>query len=210
MIKKGFTVVEIAIVLVMIAALSMILIPTLTKSNPNKEHLMFRKAYNLVTSLVYDLVNDEELYPEPTTPGRPGQLFNLGNTSRVEEDGIEYEGDTKFCNLMVTRMNTLSVSATPCVEKQFINGQIPDSQFATSDGMEWILPITSFDNANANHLYSIQIDVNGNKAPNCFYVDENNCAKPDRFTIKIRRDGKIFVDGVKEIQYLEDSNVTGG
>ena len=146
---------------------------------------------------------------------------------------MTYEGDSKFCELIAARLNVMS--DIKCEEKVFVDGEAPEGQFTTTDGMVWILPITSFDEEDwlevtpepdqddpdavlepvmQDNRPRVYIDVNGDKAPNCFYVkpddegQEASCKLPDRFTIYLKKDGRINVYGEKEIEYLESSKVT--
>ena len=203
--NKGFTMAEIVVSLLVIAVIATITLPTFTRIKPNKEHIMFRKAYYLISNLVYELVNDENLYPEPA---EANQYFHLGNTSEALEDGEIYSGETKFCKLMISRLNTVPNITTSCVEKpNFTDGNKPEGQFKTNDGMVWILPISKFDNPDKHYNYPIYIDVNGDKMPNCIYK-KDVCDNPDRFTVFIKRDGRLTVEGKKEIEYLEETNVS--
>ena len=61
--KSGFTLAELMVCLTIIAVISTILIPTLGRVRPNKSKAMFKKAYNISERVVYELVNDQELYP---------------------------------------------------------------------------------------------------------------------------------------------------
>ena len=225
--KKGFTYAEGLMVLAIMAIIAVVALPLLKGATPNSEHLMFRKAYYLFSNMVNELVNDEELYPDGD-----GDAVYLANTKEVEENGVTYSGETKFCQLVAARLNI--VKDPVCEEKVFVDGEAPDGQFTTTDGMVWILPITEFneedyievlvtdpDDPDAEPEPVMQdnrpkayIDTNGDKAPNCFYVkpeeegQEASCKEPDRFAIIIKKDGRIRVEGDKEIEYLESENVT--
>lgn len=200
--KKGFTLAEMLITTGLISVLACILLPMLGHIQPNEEMLKFKKAYYLTERAVSELINDDDIYPEP----EDNQLPFLGNTVQPispEYGDPKYSGLTKFCELFASKLNT--ISDVTCQEHQFADGQAPVGTFTTSDQVVWILPVTTFDNNNTE--YNIQLDVNGTKAPNCVY-NQDACAKPDRFTIHIFQDGRVSVDGVMEREYLTRSRIS--
>lgn len=199
--KKAFTLAETLVVLGVISFIAIILLPTLKNIKPNNEHLMFRKVYYLTSNLVSEIINNSDLYPEPDDD----VSFFLSNVSDVTYYGENYGGDTKFCKIFSSKLNTSG--PVQCEEKAFVDNNTPDSQFRTADGVHWILPITRFEDKDVE--YPIYVDTNGDKMPNCAY-DEESCKKPDRFTIYIKRDGKLIINGEKEREYLEKTDVTGG
>lgn len=201
MMKKGFTLAEMIATLGIIGVLAVILMPMLSGVQPNEEMLKFKKAYYIAERVIAELVNDEDLYPDSDVAGAP-QFF--GNTEDIIYKGEHYAGNTKFCELFAAKIN--KSSEVDCTAgKAFVNGQAPSGSVNTSDSMVWILPITNF--ADANTAEEIQIDVNGNKAPNCFY-NATTCARPDRFTIKVFQDGRVMVDGQMEIEYLNRTKIS--
>lgn len=198
--KSGFTLSEVLVTLGVIGVLLGILMPVMKNAMPNQSMVMFKKSYYIIERVVSELVNDDDMYPDVIDDDV--EPF-LGNIMEITYNGKEYQGDTKFCELFSEKLN-LKSEAT-CVEKTFTDGELPDAQFVTTDNVAYILPIDSFeDEAKANNIY---IDVNGDKAPNCFYND-STCTKPDRFTVKIYQSGRILVDGKREKQYLSSSDIT--
>ncbi len=196
--RNGFTLAEMLVTIGIISFVSVVMLSVLKNAKPNQELLMFKKAYSLTGRSVAELVNDEDFYPEKA---EGSQYF--GNTDLITYKGKEYQGNTKFCELFAEKLNLKS--DTNCSDKTFKDGQLPDGQFTTADGMVWILPITDF--SSDSEYYSIYIDTNGKKGNNCFY-DKDTCEKPDRFTILVRQDGKIRLDGEKEREYMETSDIT--
>lgn len=199
-IKSGFTLSEVLITLGVISVLTTILLPVMKNAMPNQSMVMFKKTYYIIERIVAEMVNDDDMYPDviddETEP-------YLGNVMKVTYNDKEYEGETKFCELFAEKLNLKS--SLSCTTKTFTNGQLPNGQFVTSDNVVYILPIDKFENAAT--AKSIFIDVNGDKAPNCFY-NGNSCKEPDRFTVKIYQNGRILVDGVREKQYLASTDVT--
>lgn len=205
--KKGFTLSEMVITLGLVGVISVILLPVLRDVIPNQEMVMFKKAYSISERIVAELVNDDILYPEKINENEESgdvstQYF--ANTEEVISKGKSYSGDTKFCELFASKLNRSS-DVECSADKAFVDGEMPSGTVVTSDGVVWILPVTTF--PNLNDAQEIKLDVNGNKKPNCVY-SATTCKKPDRFAIKIYQDGKMEVDGVMEKEYLYRSDFT--
>lgn len=205
--KKGFTLAEMLITLFTVSALSMILLPVIQGGMPNREHIMFKKTYYLIANVISELVNDDLIYPEPED-----EFYYLGNSAyKFEEGNIEHVGETKFCTLVASRLNVVGkLENVDCSEMEFVDKTPSNGQFVTNDGIAWIMPISEFHEEDDEHEYDIFIDVNGEGGSNCFFDedDENKCKNPDRFNIKLKRDGRISVTGTKETEYLRSNDVT--
>ena len=61
--KTGFTLAEVLVTLGVIGVLAVVIIPSVQKTMPNKNYLLFRKTYNTLSSTVNDLLNDDVDYP---------------------------------------------------------------------------------------------------------------------------------------------------
>lgn len=215
--KKGFTLGEMTVTVGVVAFLAMVLLPMLKDIMPNQEQAMFKKAYYITERATAELINDDDLYPEPELDQEP----YFGNTVKVNYKGEDYGADddgsdddkkAKFCGLFTSKLNRSSEIF--CSEKddngntlKFTDGTEPKGTVTTTDGVVWLLPLDKFeDNDDPREIY---IDVNGNKKPNCFYDKDNSiCRKPDRFTIKVYQDGRVMVDGTMEIEYLNKTNIS--
>lgn len=198
--KQGFTLAEMVVSIGLVAAIAVVLVPMLPFIKPNKDLLMFRKAYYRVEQAITELVNDDNLYPEPDD-GSEGTY--LADTSEVFYRGEAYSGNTKFCGLLAAKLSAETVSCT-------VNG----GSFTTSDGIIWRVPITDFSGS-----VSMSMDINGNKGPNCSYSSDapavndtpsSSCTKPDTFEIRIFSDGRIVVEGEMEKEYLFRKDTTQG
>ncbi len=168
--KKGFTMPEMVITLGIIGVLAIILLPVLRNSDANENEHIFKKAFFLTERIIQEMRADEDLYRD-------------GDLSKPVKGELT---DSTFCQNFA--QNFKIKSDISCVEHAFVNGEAPDGTFTTIDGIVWKIPITTF----ADEIAVVQIDVNGNKGPNCFASEE--CAKPDRFAItvytKTDNDGK--------------------
>lgn len=197
--KYGFSLGEMLVTIGIVAFLAAVLLPVLKNVLPNEELMLFKKSYYITERAIAELVNDDDLYPEADAEDNP----YLGNTTTVEYNGKNYQGDTKFCELFAMKLNRMS--EIDCTEKTFTDGVVPDGTLTTNDKVVWLLPITAFDSETV--AQDIQMDVNGDKAPNCFY-DAETCKKPDRFTVHVYQDGRVMVDGIMEREYLYRKDIT--
>lgn len=221
MIKKyGYTLAEVLIVLALLGILASILLPAIAHVRPNRDKAMFRKAYYIAERIVYEMVNDDDLYSTAE-----GTKFGLDNTNQVSFNG-EYFGDNesdsstkanlKFCQLFSRKVNVVALEdelggkwTEACAATTYPADEEYDKtkvSFITSDGIAWYLPITNFAKIDDKPSVSaITVDINNEKKPNCHYDADHpeNCKKPDRFNILVQSDGKMFVDGEKEKEYLE-------
>ncbi len=165
--KRGFTIAEMVITLGVIATVALILIPVLQNTKADENVHKYQKALFLSERLQQELLNDEDLYKDA----------NLGDTEEVSYEGRAYSGNTKFCELFASRMKTMA--GVSCAAHRFTDGEIPQGTFTTPDGIVWNVPISEF----GENAESIEVDVNGNKGPNCYFSE--SCRNPDRFTLAL-------------------------
>ena len=203
--KRGFTLAEVLVTLAVIALIATITLPALWGSAPNKEQIMLKKAYYLLSRNVNEMINDEDLYPERDDE----RLSGFSNTDihdqtadgrQAKFHGQEYPGDrTKFCHLMAARMN-IRGQVTCNAARTLDQG----GNFETADGIIWSIPITDFNRGGANVNAEVQVDVSGRSGRNCF--EGGNCTIPDRFRILVDRYGRITVpqNGIEQ-EYLTRS-----
>lgn len=183
--KKAFTLAETLIVLAIIGVLATLLLSSLHGATPDKKKAMFKKAYSVAERAIGELVNDETLYPYDDT-----RIGFLNTDSAVEPtSGVPYAGINKFCNLLISKVNTLGVPPDPT------NGTCT---FTTSDGVVWTVTTPT----NANRTGTITLDVNGPEAPNSNQGDDR-----DIFSFEFLADGKMQVNGQKEIEFLRTHDI---
>lgn len=193
--KRAFTLGEVLVTLMIVGIIAALIIPIIKNAQPDKQKLMFKKAYTNVERVVTELVNDDDLYPDT------GDYSGLDNTSNVEVNDTTYGGNTKFCQLFVMKVNVIDDEDIHCPATPGGNGTYSTPSFITADSIAYYLPSTDFA-TNA----TITVDTNGDKEPNCFY-NASTCQKPDMFEIIVGPDGKVGVDGTLEKEYLKDTSV---
>ncbi len=200
--KKGFTTAEVLITLGIAGVLAMMVLPMTNKLKPNREMMMFKKAYHETNRIVDELVNDDDLYPDDNSSDS-----GFSNTSEAEYKGKTFSGDSKFCSLFASKLGAKSPQCDEAGFEPQKAGLKFSPNFASPDGMLWGLPAGNGNNSgklNTDYSYYIAVDVNGDKGENCF--EGSSCSKPDRFVIYINRWGKTWVEGDVEKLYL---NTTG-
>lgn len=185
--NKAFTLAEVMITMAILGILASILLPAVSRVRPNENKTLFKKAYYIAERMVSELVNDEDLYPQG--------LFS--DTVEVYYNGSKYSGNDKFCKLFAIKLNTISNSIT-CTSTSSEPSDTNVPSLITSDGISWYMPISAF--ATDQH---ITVDVNGEKKPNCKYSD--TCPGPDQFEIYVEANGRMYVTGTKEKEYLSSN-----
>jgi len=86
--KFAFSLAEMLVCLAIISVIAAIMMPTLNHVKPNKEKAMFKKVYLQTERVIYELINDVELYPDID------DHVGFDNTTRVMFNGVEF-GDKK-------------------------------------------------------------------------------------------------------------------
>lgn len=190
--KDAFTMAETLITISLIGVLAALLIPAMRQFTPDRNKTLFKKAANTAERIVYEIYNDDEIYPRT---GRDGvtQYDGFDNTERVVFMGNDYGHDTdaakqksKFCNIFVRKLSTKSDAVINCTDSGSSPGGTPS--VTTIDGIAWYLPI---DNFSGNTYKRITVDVNGtSKGPNC-YVGSPSCNDPDIFYINVNKFGNV-------------------
>lgn len=209
-IYKGFTLAEVMITMAVLGVLASILLPAVSKVRPNENKTLFKKAYYVAERMTGELVNDETLYPVGD-----GEAEGLANIAEAWYDGECYgkpddqapacsngsNGSDKYCKLFAAKVNTINEDVN-CVagSREPTNSNVPS--FITTDGIYWYMPYTDFDTDKA-----IIVDVNGDKKPNCRCTTDScaDCTNPDQFQIWIEPNGRMYVDGIKEKEYLSSN-----
>ncbi len=193
--KNAFTLGEVLVTLMIVGIIAALIIPIIKNVQPDRQKLMFKKAYTTVERIVTELVNDDYLYSETSDD------VGFDNTNDVEVNGETYGGDSKFCELFAMKVNVVDDNAIRCPGTVGAAGTFGAPSFITTDNIAFYLPTTTF----ANDA-QITVDTNGEKEPNCRY--SANCEKPDIFDIFVQADGRIYVTGDLERDYLKDTNIT--
>lgn len=185
--KKGFTIAEIFIALIIVGILMVMLAPVVQRSSPNQDKIMFRKAYNSLSQAISNMSFDDKNYPDTTTTADTGQTVYQGFNNQLNYA----TAGVKFCTLLADQLNTIGDAS--CGQTLSCGGQSNGGwgSFTTSDGIVWRTYegadgtvckrtctnvgsrtdcSTSFPVNMTTHQYQskIIVDVDGpNRGPNC-------------------------------------------
>lgn len=150
--KKAFTLAEALIALCIIGVVVALLLRTLNRVTPNKEKIMFVKAYHALEQVVADTIND---------PNKYDQEFGATENADFSQNPLSPDGTsaptvtTQGQSFTVTSGNALCVYAA---EKLNVIGTIScgsGQNFITSNGIIWS------DMGGAGYPKTIKVDVNG-------------------------------------------------
>lgn len=179
--KKAFSLAEVLISLSVIAAMYVIMLPSMKSNAPKDTKILMRKAYGTIEKAISSMINDDSAYP----------YIDLGFAYTTTVKNGSYN---KFCYYFIDSLNTIEDDYSNCKAK-------------SSDGIDWAISNVNFaldGSGKPTDTYNttITVDVNGNKAPNCSY--SGACKSPDRFSVKVRYDGKIKLEDSYVIDLLKN------
>ena len=187
--KWAMTLAEMLMCICIMGVIIAITLPLLRNVMPTKEDSFRKKTNYLVEQVVSQLYGDEIMYPKKS------DFYSQGfqNTEKVTINGVEYEGDDKFCKLFASKFEISSESGALVCENEIAETSTTLARgkrsFRAKDGVDWYLPVTNFQNGAAE----IMVDVNGDELPNCL-DGATDCSKPDRFLYYVKADGGITYD----------------
>jgi len=173
--KKGFTLAELMIVLLIMGVVASLTIPTLLKNvSSNNNRILFKSAYKLVETTVNDEISDISLYPTGTF-------------------------DSTFCTNFFSNLNT--IGTVNCAASTLPTASTEGTPNATtSNGMRWYgfntaLAQTAFAINDTTPL-TVSVDIDGLKGKHTPNIDV--------FQINVFRTGKVNVTGTTETNYLSN------
>lgn len=185
--KKAFTLAELTVALSIVGVLAAIVVPAVHNMAPNKEMIMFKKAYGEFVRITSEMVNNDDLYPESFDGTKEG----FANTDLVNFRGAKNaKGKTKFCKLFAEHAS-IKETKSAC-------------NFITNDGVQWILPYFSKTD-DSDDYKDITIDVNGALLPNS---TSNTNLNRDRFQFSMNIYGKIKIDDTLTKKYLTETDLS--
>jgi len=198
--KNAFTATELLIVLMVIGFLAVFTINNLSGASPDRNKMLFKKAYSVTEKTVQELVNDETLYPY--NPNKLGLINNIGVQIPGQEEGqlTSTDDNTKFVTLFKDKLNILSDEGTETIDSKKY------AKFSTTDGILWYVQIvTPQRGTTSDKGIEIIVDVDGkDKGPNAFASDPAMKDDPsaDKFKFYVLFDGKMLVEGEMEKKFL--------
>ena len=136
--NKAFSLAELMVALSIMAVISAILIPSLTKVLPNDNKYKLKAAYSILSNTVNELINDGELYPNG----------NFQNAS-----------SGYFCNNFANKLNTTYTDG--CSKSPSTPAPL---DIITTNGMRWY-GVKNGSNYASTTPNSIIVDINGEAGP---------------------------------------------
>lgn len=198
--KKGLTLQEVLITLLILGLIAAILFPILNKSTPDANKVMLKKAYSVIERAVGELINDDINYPSDVTSMVHGVPVQLGFS--YTDPGSTIPADTdKFCYLFTQKIKT--VGDVQCPDDS-------DGSFRTSDGVFWDYKSTQGSEILDDWNAVFYVDVNGDKGPNCrgtlYQTCIDNHTASDTYRIEILYNGKVNLDDAGKAILAEPTN----
>lgn len=183
--KKGFTLAETLIVLLII---SILIVATITVMKPNDKVLKYQysNAYTGISEGFYNVLlykYDSDLFPDESGP-------------------------EKLCQELTDYINTLSENCSDSKDVGLGTDIFEDEkiQFVSTNGMRFYfsnMQTISYKLNNEDHslkYYMAYVDINGKKGPNRLGVDSNKRnSAPDIFAFALLETGKTVPLGLPEI-----------
>lgn len=171
--KKGFTIAEVLLALVIVGILISVSIPVITRTANQDFNKLYRAAYKIAEKAI-----DEAVF-------NPA-LFTSGN--------LQAPASGNFCNNFAGLINT--AGTVNCTASNITN---QEPNFITTNGMLWYGLDGSFSNTTCpawvtGNCMDIRVDINGKKLP--------NAVGQDILRISVSNIGKVYANDMTERSYL--------
>lgn len=203
---KAFTLAEAIITLTLLSVIAAILIPAATNITPSSVKTPFRNAYNITSTTVDNLINNDTIYPaseliSADVPIPKGFLYTTTGTKHTysgsninaysETDSLawEYEALTKNCKcttgpkLVRSFCCSMNVTSATCDANK--------CSYTTNNGMTWIATINN--NCTITNrtvpIMTVEVDINGSGHPNSASGE-----RPDKYKFNVYYNGKVDLD----------------
>ncbi len=201
MLKKGFTLQELLISLAVIGVVSAVALPSLMSIQPDKSKTIYMKAYNTLTTLTDEILNDPSLYYE--TYDSNGNV-NCQGLRCVGEPSASYTAcNQKWQCLQATKFSAIFATKVNYTQREHKDDIVT---FTTLDGANWSFTPTT---TTSELIYDITINIkptDHSKNNPCSY--STTCLKPNEFKFRIDNDGGIRPADALGMAYLQNPTDT--
>ena len=217
MLKKGFTLQELLITMGIIGVISAIVLPAMMNAQPDKNKTLYMKAYNNLTSITVDALDNNELYwtSYDGSGANITKRFGLGNVEQPQikpySEVNSWEGSQKFARILHESLN--STSELSC-DGNGANPSYQNCSFTTTDGIYWNVesashgvPNPGADDSSVLTDVNVTINLKPSDSDNaCLYSAE--CTKPNEFKFAISNEGDIQPADALGMAYLQSASNT--
>ena len=191
--KSGFTLAEVLISLCIVGILAAIMMPMVNKYRPDENKIRFLQMYQTLGETIPAIANSQKAYPivDGSLNYNDAPLMNVD--AKINVEGEEISGVTKFCRLLAMGLNTTGTISCP---KDFLE---PDKfvftpSFTTDNGIQLMVQTKRSLNTGTGlgeYVSEVYIDVNGVGNGNDCFATTEACKEPDRFKLGVSADGSI-------------------
>ncbi len=218
--KRGFTLAEVMLTMVLMCVVATIVVPVVVASRPSTEKVLLKKAYNTTEQVISELAGNERFYPSDVTLKdiNNTQFKNnvspsgfLNNSYPPNDANLEYTIQESFvgandsatgCNCYDLNQNKLSVLF--CCSLKTVNkkggtlcktaSNKTTCDFETTDGIAWHTEdITPTATDLTKPVFTITVDVDNRWGGRHLAITSSGYKKT-RFIFEVYYDGKIKVD----------------
>lgn len=217
--KHGFTLSEVLIALGIIGIISAIGLPLINNARPDRNKIMYLKAYDSLTEAARNAASASSLFTIMYT--NSAEQYNDETKDVETKDNVryniqkyplldyslphspsfrdsKYQGSNKLCNIIKEEFSATEVNSCGT------NGNFDNSyNFVTNNSNTWwkISPSeqgldvgqngANLNRTSGNLIYAnlVEVDINGEEEPNSFEGTVNN--PPDRFRFYITANGNV-------------------
>ncbi len=218
-IQNAFTLAEATLTLFLLSVIVAVMIPAATNVSPDQFKTGLRNAYNMTSSTITTLINNESLYPSKELISDEilipkGFLYdttgtkhtfdsnnNITTYSETNDIAWEYEALTRNC---LCSNGTKLVRAFCCsMNVTAANCSTSSCSFTTNNGMYWTVTqnasITTNNRDTTPILYA-EVDLNGTGKPN-----SKTATSPDQYKFNIFYNGRIEISQASNDAYYQSS-----
>ena len=216
MLKKGFTLQELLISLAVIGVVSAVALPSLMSIQPDKSKTMYMKAYNTLTTLTDEILNDPSLYytiynsngiascsgincTEPPLTEQFEKAFDIDAWKSM--GGSNDEDTNKFGLCLASKMNIVETFGPNLIDHT--TNAAGEVKFTTTDGISWKY---IGDGLKGNDVIINIKPTDHSKNNPCSY--STTCLKPNEFKFRIDNDGGIRPADALGMAYLQNPTDT--
>ena len=210
--KKAFTLSEALIVLGIVSVLAAMSVSAVNNVKPDKNVILFRKAYKTTRTIINDLIADKNLYScYINTSDVIAKELNICTVNFYIRDGITTDNKTyasylsgystnKFMRCFANKANGIGISyaSSPAT-----------ATFTTPDGIYWKITDTFSSGTSGTAVIEVYPEGSGSVSKSCTY-DATKCPAPNKFTLTVSNDGIITTDnaGCTYLRYSDINKVS--